>query len=114
MMQNPAQRTIAWGLREFDKTAPCLKPGYLVVLAGRPGMGKTGAPLASMLRAARDGSRALFFSLEMTPRRWLAGSRWSGAVLDEDLEQAIVGSRSRCCVEQGRRALALGSRCLQP
>jgi hypothetical protein len=46
--------------------APCLKPGALVVLAGRPGMGKTGAALASMLRAARDGSHVLFFSLEMT------------------------------------------------
>jgi replicative DNA helicase len=36
------------------------------VLAGRPGMGKTGVALATMLSAARAGFRVLFFSLEMT------------------------------------------------
>ena len=55
LMQNPSRRAVNWGLREFDKLAPCLEPGNLVVLAGRPGMGKTGVALSSMLRAARDG-----------------------------------------------------------
>jgi replicative DNA helicase len=66
LIQNPGRRAITWGLRELDKTAPVLKPGHLVVLAGRPGMGKSAVALASMLRAARNGFRVLFFSLEMT------------------------------------------------
>ncbi len=67
VLKNGGPRTITWGLSELDKVAPCLKPGSLVVLAGRPGMGKSGVALATMLRAARyGGSRVLFFSLEMT------------------------------------------------
>jgi replicative DNA helicase len=66
LMRNPNQRAVTWGLRALNEMAPCLKPGALVVLAGRPGMGKSAIAEASMLRAARAGSRILFFSLEMT------------------------------------------------
>jgi replicative DNA helicase len=68
LMQNPNQRTVTWGLCELDKMAPVLEPGNLVVFAGRPGMGKTGVVLSSMVRAARKGFHALFFNLEMTAR----------------------------------------------
>jgi replicative DNA helicase len=66
LIQNPNRRALNWGLRELDNLAPCFDAGNLVVFAGRPGMGKTGVVLSSMLRAAREGFRVLFFSLEMT------------------------------------------------
>jgi replicative DNA helicase len=67
LIQNPGQKNgVTWGLRELDKMVPCLKPGRLVVLAGRPGMGKSAIAVAVALRAALAGFRALFFSLEMT------------------------------------------------
>jgi DnaB-like helicase C terminal domain len=43
MLQNPGRQTgVRRGLVALDKVAPCLKPGNLVAMAGRPGMGKTG------------------------------------------------------------------------
>jgi replicative DNA helicase len=66
-LKNPGLRTsVPWGLQDLDNKAPCLERGDLVVMAGRPGMGKTGVSLACMMRAARDGHQILFVSLEMT------------------------------------------------
>jgi replicative DNA helicase len=68
MLQNPGRQTgVRWGLVALDKVAPCLKPGNLVVMAGRPGMGKTGAALACALRAARD-SRPLASARHRPPK----------------------------------------------
>jgi replicative DNA helicase len=112
LLQNPAQQTsVTWGLREFDKMAPCLKPGHLVVLAGRPGMGKTGAALSSMLRAARGGSRVLFFSLEMTAQA-LANRAIADLCYDPrqpiayfDLERGSVAEADWDRIEDARRLL---------
>lgn len=41
-------------------------PGDVVVLAGRASMGKTALALSLGLRAARNGTKVVFFSLEMT------------------------------------------------
>src|SRR5690606_4520559 len=41
-------------------------PGQLVVIAGRPGHGKTTIALDIMRHAAKKGKRVLFHSLEMT------------------------------------------------
>ncbi|CAH1653216.1 DNA helicase [Hyphomicrobiales bacterium] len=44
-----------------------LSPGDLVLMAGRPGQGKTLASLALLAEAVRAGRRGVFFTLEYTP-----------------------------------------------
>lgn len=67
---------VTTGFREVDALIGGLSPGQLVIIAGRPGMGKTSFALTSSIRAAmaekaaakREGRRprrALFVSLEM-------------------------------------------------
>ncbi len=54
------------GFRDLDKTLLGLQPGQLVILAARPGMGKTALGLSFALNAARQtGLPVAIFSLEM-------------------------------------------------
>lgn len=66
-MQNPSRlRGVSTGLHDLDAKTGGLQNGSLVILAGRPGMGKS-AVAASMVRAAAFGGfPALLFSLEMS------------------------------------------------
>lgn len=60
-------------------------PGDLVVVAGRPGQGKSAFGLAMALHAARLGVHTAFFTLEMTPAQ--LGNRLAS------MESGIDGSR---------------------
>jgi replicative DNA helicase len=53
------------GIAEYDAKIGPWKPGQLVVVAARPGMGKTALAGGCALKAAKRGEPALFFSLEM-------------------------------------------------
>lgn len=53
------------GFRDFDALTGGLQKTDLMVLAGRPGMGKTALALSIAWRAARLGAKVAFFSLEM-------------------------------------------------
>lgn len=65
-MQNPGQLAgISSGLTELDRQTGGLKRGEVVVLAGRPGMGKTALALCISRASAAAGEPTLFFSLEM-------------------------------------------------
>lgn len=55
------------GIRHLDGMIGGFHPGDLVILGGRPGMGKSSLALAFALNAARDGFGVAFSSLEMTP-----------------------------------------------
>ena len=59
------QTGISWGLSALDRKTLGLHPGELVVLAGRPGMGKTALGLGVARAAAEAGNATMFFSLEM-------------------------------------------------
>lgn len=56
----------ATGLRNIDSIITGIAPGELVVLAGRPGMGKSALALQAALNMAAGGLSVLFFTLEMT------------------------------------------------
>lgn len=53
------------GFRSLDVALGGLQAGDLIVLAGRPGMGKTSLALQIAMGAAASGRNALVFSLEM-------------------------------------------------
>jgi replicative DNA helicase len=56
---------IQTGLFEYDKLTSGLCRTDLIVLAGRPAMGKTSMALSLLFRALKNGDAGLFFSLEM-------------------------------------------------
>jgi replicative DNA helicase len=65
-MQNPGKLAgISWGLKGLDDKTGGLKRGELLVLAGRPGMGKTALALCVARAAASAGEPTFFSSLEM-------------------------------------------------
>lgn len=57
---------LATGYRDFDKRTTGLHPGNFVVVAGRPGMGKTSFGGGIAANVARAGKTALVFSMEMS------------------------------------------------
>jgi len=57
---------ISYGLPELDAKTNGLQRGQLSILAGRPGMMKTGIALSAARRMSEAGYKGLFFSLEMT------------------------------------------------
>lgn len=59
------RQALATGFRDLDAITGGIEPGGLYVIGGRPGMGKTSLGLWIAYRAAREGHRVLFASLEM-------------------------------------------------
>jgi len=64
------------GFRELDNAIGGYNASDLVIVAGRPGMGKTALALSFSNEAAKAGHRVLFISLEMSSeqliKRWLS------------------------------------------
>lgn len=56
---------LSTGLAGLDRLTGGLSPGQMIVLGGRPGMGKTAAALNIVLAAGQVGAGCVFFSLEM-------------------------------------------------
>lgn len=84
---------INFGLPDLDRLLRGLRPGNLVVIAGKPGTGKTvlGTNLADKI-ATKDGKSALIFSLEMP-----------GAELVKRALSA-AGSVSKSWIDEGGRS----------
>ena len=60
----------SWGIDALDQFTQGAQPGDLVIIAARPGMGKTSFSLGTAYKAALDRKQhALFFSLEMERRQ---------------------------------------------
>lgn len=58
-------RGATWGVTSLDRMTLGLRPGNLVILAGRTGMGKTSLALAAALKAAHSGAGVYYVSIEM-------------------------------------------------
>lgn len=58
---------LEFGLKDLDEIVKCLRPGNLIIVAGKPGTGKTviATGLADRI-AIEEGKSALIFSLEMS------------------------------------------------
>jgi replicative DNA helicase len=71
------------GFIDLDKLTSGLQPGDLVVLAGRPGMGKTAFALTLMANSSIDFDHAVaFFSLEMGGEQLMQRVLCSRAAID--------------------------------
>lgn len=57
------------GLRDLDRMLHGLQPSDLVIVAGRPGMGKTSLGMSIAVAAAEAGKRVAIASLEMSKRQ---------------------------------------------
>ena len=61
----PPPPGVLTGLLDLDRLLSGMKPGQLIVMAARPGSGKTSLARQISIQAARDGHRVAFYSLEM-------------------------------------------------
>lgn len=67
LKENPTKFTgIPTGFIEIDKKTGGWQNSDLIIIAGRPGMGKTTFALSSVINACNDGISCGFFSLEMS------------------------------------------------
>jgi replicative DNA helicase len=82
-------KALSTGLRDLDaKLGGGMRPGQLIVIAGRPAMGKTAIALGVAESAAKVGGATLFFSQEM-PGEEIANrslARASGLPLDKIID----------------------------
>jgi replicative DNA helicase len=71
---------VSSGLNDLDRITGGYQDGHLIIIAGRPSMGKTRKALNTANTAAKAGVQVLIFSLEMTK---------------EDMMDIIAGERAR-------------------
>lgn len=64
---DPQPGVVTTGLARLDAILPGMYPGELILIGGRPSMGKTALALSLALNAARGGHGVAIASLEMTP-----------------------------------------------
>ena len=89
------------GFTEFDKITTGLHPGQVMVLAARPGMGKTSWFISALLHSAvMKGSVAALFSLEMSKEEM--GFRFFSALSRIDSKRLKTGSLAK---EEFRRLM---------
>ena len=65
-LESSAEPALPTGLKDLDRRIIGWRPSRLYVAAGRPGMGKSGFGLSTMMACCKAGGRPLLFSLEMT------------------------------------------------
>ena len=107
-MEGRRQPGLKTGFSRFDRITQGFKPGQLVVLAARPGIGKTALVLNWALGMALRGARGGFYSLEMSKEELL--ERLVAAHAGVDMRQATqsynaeVFQRIHAAAEDIRRA----------
>lgn len=87
-MMNGTAPGLPSGFADYDHITGGLHPHNLLILAGRPGHGKTGLALSLALNVADDGRRVLIFELEMSK---------------EELAQRAIAQRSGVDLARIRR-----------
>ena len=110
------------GLADLDRDLGGLVPGHLVVVAGRPGMGKSITGLSIARQCAKAGNGVVFFSLEMDDKqvrsRLLADEAYSSGrtitfkqiAEGRDLDDDQVDLLRRCAADLQHRPLLLDAR----
>lgn len=100
------------GLTALDRIIPGFYPGELILLGGRPSMGKTAVALSIALNVARAGHGVAIISLEMTPESMAlramseATSIRNNAVYYTNLRQGKFDDRQAETVKQAAQDVA--------
>lgn len=95
------------GLIDVDKKIGGFRPGDLIVLAARPGVGKTSLALNMAVNAAEKGVKVAFFSLEMSTSQLVQRIISSKAgvdlsiIKDARVKDAEMDNLRRACLEIG-------------
>lgn len=91
---------LSTGIKKLDEILGGLKSSELIVVAGRPAMGKTAFSLGSLVHAAAidQGKAVLFVSLEMGTAQ--LGPRWLSRLTSISAKKIVEG---RCTEEELRR-----------
>ncbi len=88
---------VPYGLPRLDRDTLGMRPGQFIVMAGRPGMGKTTVALHVALNAARRSGPVGFFSLEMgadeLSERMLAATAYDPREAETITYRAIAEAR---------------------
>jgi replicative DNA helicase len=66
LFTDPASRGVQTGLSAIDNMGGCFRRQDLIVIAGRPSMGKTALAVSILRNMAKSGIPSLIFSLEMS------------------------------------------------
>src|SRR5262249_27691844 len=81
-MQNPGSLVgVTTGFSDLNARTGGLQRGELIILPGRPGMGKSALAISSARQAGMAGHAGIYFSLEMTAKA-LSGRALTDAVFD--------------------------------
>lgn len=103
---------VGTGLHTLDGLFGGFRPGEMVLLGGRPSMGKTSVALSLALNAARAGHGVLFASLEMNPDQMAVRAISEGtsqlgrAVTYRDILSGAVRDADMDVVTESARRLA--------
>ena len=101
--------TVCTGFHALDRLVQGFAPGELVILAGRPSMGKSALMLGITMNVSSEGKAVLIFSLEMTFRSLVERILCSLACIDaHGIRQNRDNMYYRQAVEE--QALALRQR----
>lgn len=73
---------LSTGFGSLDRMLAGMTPGQLIVIAGRPGMGKSALAQAIILANVSEGFPSLIFSLEMSREEWVHRMCISQASID--------------------------------
>lgn len=102
------------GIDALDRLVAGFGPGELILLGGRPSMGKTGVALSVALNAARAGYGVVIVSLEMTPEAMALRAiseqtaRQRNAVAYSSLKRGeMTPDHYRSAIEAGRAVATL-------
>lgn len=104
--KNGKPRGLMSGFPDLDKLTNGFRPGQMIVIAGRPGMGKTSLAMSMAMSVAGQGNRAGLFSLEMSGKELFHRAVCSRAGVDSRL--ASSGEIIECDINalvEARRGL---------
>jgi len=105
-MRNGMAGALYTGYRDLDSLITGFYPGEFIILAGRPGMGKSGLATGMALNMAKSGTAVFFSSLEMAERNLIERAICSLACVDMTKIQSGDVSEDDW-IEIDRQALAL-------